>query len=126
MGYSGTTETLFILDENIAPVPHLALSCESDDANREALTCYRNLLQAYQKGTGRELIAMGDFNTNPDRVAEYIPEYVGVNPWLRTFEEQSIDNILLSDGVKAENVRILDTTTNRESDHNMLLCEIIY
>lgn len=31
MGYNGMTETLFKLDENIAPVPHLALSCESED-----------------------------------------------------------------------------------------------
>ncbi len=31
MGYSGTTETLFKLDESITPVPFLALSCESED-----------------------------------------------------------------------------------------------
>lgn len=102
------------------------LSCENEEANTEALNCYRNLLLAYRKGTDRELIAMGDFNTNPDRVETYIPEFPGVNPWLHTYEEQSIDNILLSPGVRAENVRILDTTTNRESDHNMLLCEIEY
>ena len=102
------------------------ISCESPEANAEGLRCYDQLLGAYVRGTGRRLIAMGDFNVDSEVVGRGIPDFARANPGLATYETHSIDNILLSEGVSASEVRVLDATSGGESDHNMLLCKICW
>ena len=99
------------------------LSVESDEANAETMLCLGDILSDYmQKNNGR-ILCCGDFNTNPDKIAKYLPMLRYANCGLYTYADRSIDNVLYL-GYDVQNVHTVDTTTSRVTDHNMLVCDV--
>ena len=100
------------------------LSVESEEANTDTMLCLGDILSDYAEKNGARLLCCGDFNTNPPKLAEYLPRFSRANADLLTYADRSIDNVLYL-GYQVENVHTIDTTTSRVTDHNMLVCEVI-
>ena len=100
------------------------LSIESEEANTDTMLCLGDILCEYVEKNGTRLLCCGDFNTNPPKLAEYLPRFDRANTNLLTYADRSIDNVLYL-GYKVENVHTVDTTTSRVTDHNMLVCDVI-
>ena len=100
------------------------LSIESEEANTDTMLCLGDILTDYANKNGARLLCCGDFNTNPHKLAEYLPRFDRANADLYTYADRSIDNVLFL-GYKVENVHICDTTSTRVTDHNMLVCDIV-
>jgi hypothetical protein len=83
-----------------------------------------DILSDYAEKNGARLLCCGDFNTNPPKLAEYLPRFSRANADLLTYADRSIDNVLYL-GYQVENVHTIDTTTSRVTDHNMLVCDVI-
>lgn len=100
------------------------LSVESDEANTDTMLCLGDILNEYADQTGARILCCGDFNTNPPKLAEYLPRFSRANAGLYTYADRSIDNVLYL-GYQIANVHTVDTTTARVSDHNMLVCDVL-
>ena len=100
------------------------LSIESEEANTDTMLCLGDILSNYVDKNGAKLLCCGDFNTNPDKLAKYLPRFNRANADLLTYADRSIDNVLYI-GYQVENVRTVDTSTVRVTDHNMLVCDVI-
>ena len=100
------------------------LSIESDEANTDTMLCLGDILNDYADKNGARILCCGDFNTNPPKLAEYLPRFSRANADLYTYADRSIDNVLYL-GYQIENVLTIDTTTSRVTDHNMLVCDVI-
>ena len=100
------------------------LSIESDEANTDTMLCLGDILADYTDKNGARILCCGDFNTNPPKLAEYLPRFDRANAGLYTYADRSIDNVLYL-GYAVENVHTVDTTTSRVTDHNMLVCDVI-
>lgn len=100
------------------------LSIESDEANTDTMLCLGDILTDYTDKNGASILCCGDFNTNPPKLAEYLPRFDRANAGLYTYADRSIDNVLYL-GYAVENVHTVDTTTSRVTDHNMLVCDVI-
>ncbi len=100
------------------------LSCESEEANTETLLCLRAALEAFEANGGGRFLVCGDFNTNPGKVAHYLPAYQRAHEGLITYADRSIDHILYTDGITVSDVRTRDTQADRTTDHYMLLCRV--
>ncbi len=96
------------------------LSCETEEANSETLVCLGNILNA----DSDEFLVCGDFNTSPEKVAAYLPNYRRAHDGLITYADRSIDHILYTPALSVTNVRTLDTQADRTTDHYMLLCDV--
>lgn len=122
----GTSCGYVVLDVNGERVTifNTHLSVESDQANTETMLCLGEILTEYlQKNKGR-ILCCGDFNTNPDKIAKYLPMFSYANHGLHTYADRSIDNVLYL-GYDVHNVHTRDTTTSCVTDHNMLICDVI-
>ena len=100
------------------------LSIESEEANTDTMLCLGDILSNYVDKNGAKLLCCGDFNTNPDKLAKYLPRFNRANADLLTYADRSIDNVLYI-GYQVENVRTVDTSTVRVTDHNMLVCDVL-
>lgn len=100
------------------------LSIESDEANTDTMLCLGDILNEYADKNGARLLCCGDFNTNPPKLAKYLPRFNRANADLLTYADRSIDNVLYI-GYEVENVHTVDTTTARVTDHNMLVCTVV-
>ncbi len=100
------------------------LSIESDEANTDTMLCLGDILNQYADENGARILCCGDFNTNPPKLAEYLPRFLRANADLLTYADRSIDNVLYL-GYQVENVHTVDTTTSRVTDHNMLVCDVL-
>ncbi|MBQ1232221.1 MAG: endonuclease/exonuclease/phosphatase family protein [Clostridia bacterium] len=100
------------------------LSVESEEANTDTMLCLGDILCEYANKNGARLLCCGDFNTNPDKLAKYLPRFSRANADLLTYAGRSIDNVLYL-GYEVDNVHTVDTTTSRVTDHNMLVCDVI-
>ena len=100
------------------------LSVESDEANTDTMLCLGDILADYADKNGAKLLCCGDFNTNPPKLAEFLPRFSRANADLHTYADRSIDNVLYL-GYRLENVHTVDTTSSRVTDHNMLVCDVI-
>ncbi len=100
------------------------LSIESDEANTDTMLCLGDILNDYANKNGAKLLCCGDFNTNPPKLAEYLPRFSRANADLYTYADRSIDNVLYL-GYRLENVHTVDTTSSRVTDHNMLVCDVL-
>ncbi len=96
------------------------LSCESEEANTETLTCLGDILAGEQ----RAFLACGDFNTSPEKVARYLPTLHRAHDGLITYADRSIDHILYTDPIRVTNTRTMDTQADRTTDHFMLLTDV--
>ena len=99
------------------------LSIESEEANTDTMLCLGDILGEYVDKNGARILCCGDFNTNPPKLAEYLPRFSRANANLYTYADRSIDNVLYL-GYHVENVHTVDTTTSRVTDHNMLVCDV--
>lgn len=100
------------------------LSVENEESNTETLECLADILKDYDSEKG-SFICCGDFNTSPKKVARYIPWVKLAHTGLHTYADRSIDHILFVGDIKAENTRTMDTQSDKATDHNMVLTEII-
>lgn len=100
------------------------LSVESDEANTDTMLCLGDILNEYANKNGARILCCGDFNTNPPKLAEYLPRFGRANAGLHTYADKSIDNVLYL-GYQIENVHTVDTTTSHVTDHNMLVCDVL-
>ena len=100
------------------------LSIESDEANTDTMLCLGDILNQYADENGARILCCGDFNTNPPKLAEYLPRFLRANADLFTYADRSIDNVLYL-GYQVDNVHTVDTTTSRVTDHNMLVCDVL-
>ena len=96
------------------------LSCESDAANLETMSCLDGILAGY----GKDLLCCGDFNTLPEVVGGNMHGVKIANRSLHTYEDRGIDNILYTDGFEVTDVGTVDAVTEKISDHNMLICTV--
>lgn len=96
------------------------LSCESEEANLETMRCLDGILSGY----GGELLCCGDFNTLPDVVAGHMHGVRLANTSFCTYEDRGIDNILYTGGFEVTDVSTVDATSEKISDHNMLICTV--
>jgi endonuclease/exonuclease/phosphatase family metal-dependent hydrolase len=99
------------------------LSVENEESNTETLGCLADILFDHYTKNGA-FLCCGDFNTSPQKVSRYIPWVKLAHMGLHTYADRSIDHILYVGGIKAENVRTLDTQADKATDHNMVLAEI--
>ncbi len=112
------------VDGVLVTVFNTHLSCESEEANTETLTCLRAVLEAYEATENKPLLVCGDFNTHPQKVAAYLPAYHRVHDGLITYADRSIDHILYTDPIKISDVHTIDTQADGTTDHYMLLCRV--
>lgn len=98
------------------------LSVESDEANTETMRCLGDIL----KGQRTPWICCGEFNTNPDKFERILPWVRYANSSLLTYADRSIDNLLYTAPVRITDVYTRDTTSDRVTDHNMLLVRVNY
>ncbi len=96
------------------------LSCETEEANTETLQCLGDILMAETV----PLLACGDFNTSPAKVARYLPTVCRAHEGLTTYADRSIDHILYTAPITVDHVRTMDTQADGTTDHYMLLCEV--
>lgn len=103
------------------------LSCQSDEGNTETMSELGRVMQEYRDAHPDEpVICMGDFNEFPEKLRRVIPYMQTTAEKEQTYKWKTIDNILRSEGITAEDIRTVDTVTDGTSDHNMLLCKITF
>ena len=99
------------------------LSCESEAANLDTMSCLDSELREFYSANGG-LLCCGDFNTSSSVISDNIKWLKYANKDLYTYADRSIDNILYTGGFEISDVRTKDATTDMISDHNMLLCTV--
>ena len=100
------------------------LSIESEEANTDTLCCLGDVLQEYLMGHDGGCLVCGDFNTSPEKVAQYLPWMHRAHDGLITYADRSIDHIVYVDPIQVANARTMDTQVDRVTDHNMLLVDV--
>ncbi len=117
----GTSCGYAVINVNGSPLTvfNTHLSCESEEANLDTMSCLDGILSAYPGA----FCCCGDFNTSPSVIAAHVSGVTLANRDLHTYADVCIDNVLCR-GVSARSVRTVDATTELISDHNMLMCEI--
>ena len=100
------------------------LSVENEKANTETMMCLGDILSEYLKKNPDGLLCCGDFNTNPGKIARFIPWINIANRDLHTYADRSIDNILYAGRYNVCDVRVFDTTSDSATDHNMLIGKV--
>ena len=113
----------FDFDGGCVTVFNTHLSCESDAANLDTMSCLDYELREYYSERGG-FLCCGDFNTSPAVISENIKWLRLANKDLYTYADRSIDNVLYTKNFEISEVRTKDATTNLISDHNMLLCTV--
>ena len=122
----GTSCGYVILDVEGIPVTifNTHLSIENEEANTECLCCLGDILKTYNDTHDGGLLCCGDFNTSPEKVANYIP-WVGLaHDGLHTYADRSIDHILYTAPITTQNPRTFDTQFDGTTDHHMVLVEV--
>ena len=99
------------------------LSVENEESNTETLCCLGEVLSS-ARGLGGRFLCCGDFNTNPQKVARFIPWVSLAHNGLVTYADRSIDHILYYGSLSVSNARTLNTQKDKVTDHNMVLCEV--
>ena len=122
----GTSCGYVILDvgEEQVTLFNTHLSVENENANTETLTCLDDILTEYINKNPQGMLCCGDFNTNPDKIARFVPWINISNRGLHTYADRSIDNILYSGRYNVSGVRTFDTTSDSCTDHNMLIGKV--
>ena len=101
------------------------LSIENEESNTETLCCLGDVLSAHREiNGGKSFVCCGDFNTNPKKVARFIPWVKLAHDGLTTYADRSIDHILYHGEVSISNTRTMNTQKDRVTDHNMVLCDV--
>ena len=121
----GTSCGYVVLDVEGIPVTvyNTHLSVESEEANTDTLCCLRDVL-ADLRDRNEAFICCGDFNTSPQKVAEFISWVNLAHRGLITYADRSIDHILGYGRITLENTRIMDTQIHRTTDHHMVLTDV--
>ena len=121
----GTSCGYVVLDVEGTPVTvyNTHLSVENEESNTETLCCLGDILSTYRRDGG-SFICCGDFNTNPQKVARFIPWVNLAHKGLTTYADRSIDHILYYGEVTVANTRTMDTQKDKVTDHNMVLCDV--
>ena len=121
----GTSCGYVTVDADGVPVTvfNTHLSCESDEANTDTMTCLDHELREFYAYHGG-FLCCGDFNTGPDKILHNIRWLSAANAGLYTYADRSIDNILYTGGISVSNVRVINAVDDMTSDHNMLICEV--
>ena len=88
------------------------------------MMCLGDILSEYLNKHPDGLLCCGDFNTNPGKIARYIPWINISNHDLHTYEDRSIDNILYAGRYNVCDVRVFDTSSDLTTDHNMLVGKV--
>lgn len=101
------------------------LSVESEEANTETLVCLGDVLKKFLHTHKDGCLVCGDFNTGVDKVRKYLPWMKRAHEGLVTYADRSIDHILYTGNIRAENARVQYTQHDRVTDHNMVLCEVV-
>ena len=99
------------------------LSVENEEANTETLCCLGDVLSEVRRRNG-SFVCCGDFNTNPKKVARFIPWVEMAHKGLTTYADRSIDHILCYGVISLQNTRTMDTQRDRVTDHNMVLTHV--
>ena len=100
------------------------LSVENEKSNTETMMCLGDILSEYLNKHPDGLLCCGDFNTNPGKIARYVPWINISNRDLHTYEDRSIDNILYAGRYNVCDVRVFDTSSDLTTDHNMLVGKV--
>jgi endonuclease/exonuclease/phosphatase family metal-dependent hydrolase len=121
----GTSCGYVVLDVEGTPVTvyNTHLSVENEESNTETLCCLGDILLQHRRDGG-SFICCGDFNTNPQKVARFIPWVNLAHKGLTTYADRSIDHILYYGEVTVANTRTMDTQRDKVTDHNMVLCDV--
>ena len=121
----GTSCGYAVLDVEGTPVTvfNTHLSVENEESNTETLCCLEEVL-AQSKQNGGSFVCCGDFNTNPQKVARFIPWTEQAHKGLTTYADRSIDHILCYGRITVANTRTLDTQKDKTTDHYMVLTEV--
>lgn len=101
------------------------LSCDSPEENTECLERLEAVLSQYRIQHG-PFLCCGDFNASFEKVESFFPWAEFAHRGLFTYQNKSIDHILFTPPYRAGKTRILDTSSDRTSDHNMLITEITF
>lgn len=99
------------------------LSVENEESNTETLCCLGDVLDETRR-RDKAFICCGDFNTNPQKVARFIPWVELAHNGLVTYADRSIDHILYHGGIAVEHTRTMNTQKDRVTDHNMVLTDV--
>lgn len=101
------------------------LSVESEEANTDTLTCLASVLDTWCQTHQEGFICCGDFNTGAEKLLTYLPNVKTAHQSLLTYAHKaSIDHMLYTHPFILEHVRLLDTCTDRTTDHSMLLADV--
>ena len=121
----GTSCGYAVLDVDGTPVTvfNTHLSVETEESNTETLCCLRDVLDEARR-QNKAFICCGDFNTNPQKVARFIPWVELAHKGLVTYADRSIDHILCYGSISVANTRTLDTQKDKTTDHYMVLTEV--
>ncbi len=99
------------------------LSIENEESNTECLVCLGDILRKYHEERGA-FICCGDFNTQPEKVRNYIPWVELAHNGLHTYADRSIDHILYTSPIKTTGAHTRDTQSDGTTDHNMVVVEV--
>lgn len=121
----GTSCGYVILDVDGTPVTvyNTHLSVENEESNTETLCCLGDILFA-ARNQGKIFICCGDFNTNPQKVARFLPWVNLAHKGLTTYADRSIDHILYHGAITVANARTMNSQKDNVTDHNMVLCDV--
>lgn len=121
----GTSCGYVVLDVDGARVTvfNTHLSIESEEANTDTMCCLGDILDDYVQKNGAKILCCGDFNTNPDKLAKYLPRFGRANTDLFTYADRCIDNVLYC-GYEITGVCTRQTAATQVTDHNMLICDV--
>lgn len=122
----GTSCGYVVLDINgtLVTVYNTHLSVENEESNTETLTCLGNVLKEHMDAGRGAFLCCGDFNTSPQKVAQYIPWISLAHDGLTTYADRSIDHILYTAPISVTDTRTMDTQIDRATDHNMVLTHV--
>ena len=113
------------VDGTLVTVFNTHLSIENEESNTETLCCLGDVLSAHRESNrGKSFVCCGDFNTNPKKVARFIPWVKPAHDGLTTYADRSIDHILYHGEISISNTRTMNTQKDRVTDHNMVLCDV--
>ena len=101
------------------------LSVESEEANTDTLRCLSGVLRDWRATHTDGFVCCGDFNTTAEKILRYIPDVRTAHTGLLTYAHiNSIDHMIYTDPLVLSHVRLLDTCTDRTTDHSMLLADV--
>jgi endonuclease/exonuclease/phosphatase family metal-dependent hydrolase len=117
--------TLDLGDGVTVTVFNTHLSVESEEANTDTLCCLSHVLRDWRATHTDGFVCCGDFNTGAEKILRYIPDVHTAHTGLLTYAHTtSIDHMLYTDPLALSHVRLLDTCTDRTTDHSMLLADV--